>query len=372
MARITKQFDPDPQAIGVRLLRHLRSEHACPSLAFRAPPAMMSLGLETWIYAFELKGAPEALSGPAVLRVFPADARDRQATFEATVQNHLATVGLAVPRVPFACEDPAPIGHPFLLMERVPGQMQLVAALAGKKVLRRAPELIAEALVGMPRQLADAQHCLHAVDAAPLRARLEEVGLPSTMYTIDGWHADVRTRVASSGASDFEPLLEWLAYHRPPEPETPVICHGDFTPPNVMTAEGQITGLIDWSGTTLAGPAWDVANSGMPLALNPFDVPRFLAPIAGAVRRRAARAYLDAYRDASPSDAPLDRERLAWYEVLVAARSLARTVEDRRNDVHGRDGRRSNPWLAPRATRPLIRHLRELTGLAIPLGLAEE
>mgnify|MGYP001818124532 CR=1 FL=1 len=304
--------------------------------------------------------------------MFPADARDRQATFEATVQNHVASVGLAVPRVLLACEDPAPIGRPFLLMERVPGQMQLVAALAGKKVLRRIPELIVEALVRMPRQLADAQRCLHALDAAPLRARLEEAGLPSTMYTIDGRHDDVQTRIRNSGASDFEPLLEWLANHPPPEPGTPVICHGDFNPPNVLTAEGQITGLIDWSGATLAEPAWEVANSRMPLALNPFDVPRLFALIAGAVRRRAAQAYFDAYCEASPSDAPLDRERLAWYEVLVAMRMLFRTVEDRRNDAHGRDGRRANPWLARGATRPLIRYLRELTGLAIPIGLAEE
>jgi aminoglycoside phosphotransferase (APT) family kinase protein len=372
MAGITKEFDPDPQAIGARLLRHLQSEHACPSLAFRAPPAMMSLGLETWVYAFELEAAPEALSGPAVLRAFPADARDRQATFEATVQNHLASVGLPVPRVLLACEDPAPIGRPFLLMEHMPGQMQLIAALAGKKILRRAPELLAEALVRMPRQLADAQRCLHALDAAPLRARLEEVGLPSKMYTIDGRHGDVQTRIGSSGASDFEPLLEWLANHPPPEPGTPVICHGDFNPPNVLTSKGQITGIIDWSGATLAEPAWEVANSRMPLALNPFDVPRLFAPIVGAVRGRAAQAYFDAYCEASPSDVPLDRERLAWYEVLVAMRMLFRTVEDRRNDAHGRDGRRANPWLARGATRPLVRYLRKLTGLAIPIGLAEQ
>ena len=84
MARITQAFDPDPQAIGARLLRHLQSEQACPSLAFRTPPAMMSLGLETRVYAFELEGAPEALRGPAVLRVFPADARDRLEPLEPT------------------------------------------------------------------------------------------------------------------------------------------------------------------------------------------------------------------------------------------------------------------------------------------------
>ena len=64
-----------------------------------------------------------------------------------------------------------------------------------------------------------------------------------------------------------------------------------------------------------------------------------------------------------PAVHPLLHESLSDLMALASAR---------RNDAHGRDGRRANPWLARRATRPLIRHLRELTGLAIPIGLAEE
>ena len=49
-------------------LAHLRAELHAPHLAYAAPPAAISGGFDTRIFAFRLSGAAAPWSGPLILR----------------------------------------------------------------------------------------------------------------------------------------------------------------------------------------------------------------------------------------------------------------------------------------------------------------
>ena len=57
--------------------------------------------------------------------------------------------------------------------------------------------------------------------------------------------------------------MDWLLQNRPPEPERPALCHGDFHPFNVMLSpRGPI--VIDWNNAHIGNPLEDVALLSAP------------------------------------------------------------------------------------------------------------
>ena len=61
--------------------------------------------------------------------------------------------------------------------------------------------------------------------------------------------------------------LRWLVEHRPAEPARLSICHRDFHALNVLFADGEVTGIVDWGGLLVADPVFDVANTVMLLTI---------------------------------------------------------------------------------------------------------
>ena len=130
----------------------------------------------------------------------------------------------------------------------------------------------------------------------------------------------------------------------------------------VRAAGHQLTTSTE-SHTAIAEREWDIANTRLRLALNPVELPAGLKPIASAVRRWTTLIYTRAVA----AHAHVDRERLDYYEMLLTLQLLLRSMEDRRRGTGaGSDGRGANPFLAPGAARPLLRHCRRITGLALP------
>ncbi len=346
------------------LLAHLRDALDLPDLSYETGPDPIAMGVETWVFGLELRGAPQELDGPLVLRLFPAESDPLQARFEQVVQNMLSDMGQPVPRVGHLCGDLTVLGGTFLIMERMPGRMMLDSILDGSNVLLNAPRLIAESLTQVPQKLAEAQLRVQGLDPAPLERALESARIPSRMYTVGGRLDNVKRRVDDAGLEGLRPGLAWLREQRPPQPERPVICHCDFLPPNLLVENGELSGIVDWSRATLADPAWDFANTRLRMAMNPVDLPRLLAPIVPPLRRRMTRAYEDAYR----TGRDLDPVCVAYYEVLLSIWMLVTVGEHRvspRPDVS--DGRSPNLWLRKGAERPLLDLCREIAGLELSL-----
>ena len=88
----------------------------------------------------------------------------------------------------------------------------------------------------------------------------------------------------------FAAGLDWLVAHRPPERARPVICHGDLHPGNLLVEGDRLTGVLDYTVTTLAEPALDVGYTAMSLHIAPIDAPAPVQRIAARFARERAGA----------------------------------------------------------------------------------
>jgi aminoglycoside phosphotransferase (APT) family kinase protein len=159
-----------------------------------------------------------------------------------------------VPRVLAVCEDPAIIGAPFYVMERLEGEVitkELPSALDSVEDRRRIGEELVDALVEV-----------HGVDWSA--AGLEGFGKPTgylerQVRRFLGLWEHNRTREIPA----VEAVAAWLREHLPdPDPPTPAtVVHGDYRLGNAMFALGapaRLTAIFDWEMATIGDPLADV------------------------------------------------------------------------------------------------------------------
>jgi hypothetical protein len=111
--------------VAAPLLDHLREAFDDPNLTYAEPPEPVLGGYETIIYGFRLDSARPEIAGPLIVRIFRADGGIDRARGEATIQNTLADLGYAVPRVLAASTGPGVLAAGFTVMERLPGRTML-------------------------------------------------------------------------------------------------------------------------------------------------------------------------------------------------------------------------------------------------------
>ncbi|MEO5709568.1 MAG: aminoglycoside phosphotransferase family protein [Nocardioidaceae bacterium] len=144
-------------------------------------------------------------------------------------------------------------GDPSLLMSRLPGRVDLVAAR---------PESLAEALLA-----------IHAVRPQP--------GEWPRRY--ESWAFESKRVVPPWSGDDglYREAFARLAEPAPPYDET--FLHRDFHPANVLRHDGRVTGVVDWVETS-TGPA-------------DLDVAHCVTNLASLHGAEAARAFRCAYVD---------------------------------------------------------------------------
>jgi aminoglycoside phosphotransferase (APT) family kinase protein len=179
--------------------------------------------------------------------------------------------------------DANPFGRPFLVMERIGGDVPVGWHALPEPERSRLAE-----------QAVDVLAALHAVDPA----RVARDGANATDL------AFYRRRLAR-----YEPLppvlrgaLWWLERHAP-APAARVFVHGDFRMGNLLVDDGRIAGVLDWemagAGDALADLAWCFVAVWEP---------------AGVDEARLAQRY------AASTGRPLDEQRLRWQRVLAYVR----------------------------------------------------
>ncbi len=181
-----------------------------------------------------------------------------------------------VPKPLAYCDDPAVLGAPFYVMERVHGL-----------ILRREPppdlDLPPERVRLLCERLIDAHRRLHALDYRALG--LGDFGHPQgyVRRQIAGWarrYRDART----PNVPDFEGVIAWLEAHMPPERGAALI-HNDYrfdnvvfeisphprpaqapaTPSSPLVREGRGLGGGERSFRVVAVLDWELATVGDPL-----------------------------------------------------------------------------------------------------------
>jgi aminoglycoside phosphotransferase (APT) family kinase protein len=202
-----------------------------------------------------------------------------------------------VPRPILACEDPAIIGAPFYIMERVRGTeiRDEVPAIYDDPAGRRR----------MAEEMIDALVEVHAVDwqAAGLKA-------PSRGYlerTVDRWAKQWElTRARTRELPGLDRITEWLRQHMPPEgPST--VHHGDFKLDNVLFDLNQpsLLAILDWELATIGDPladlGWLLSTWGAPGPDEPMQGSESaaLAPVSSREGFPSTREMAELYSERS-------------------------------------------------------------------------
>jgi aminoglycoside phosphotransferase (APT) family kinase protein len=217
---------------------------------------------------------------------------------EHTVLRALAGVYPKAPRPILRCDDPAVIGAPFYLMERVSGII----------LRNRVPEgleLTPERMRAVCHGLVDAMVELHGIDyrAAGLDGLAHPRGYVERQVT--GW-AERYHSARTDEVEGMERAAEWMAANRPPERGAALI-HNDFRYDNVVLdpdAPERVTAVLDWEMATVGDPWMDVGTTlgywteaGDPPALQQFGI----TSLPGNLDRQA---WVERYAERSGRESP--------------------------------------------------------------------
>jgi aminoglycoside phosphotransferase (APT) family kinase protein len=195
-------------------------------------------------------------SGP-ILR--GAHAIDR----EFRVMTALASTDVPVPRLILYHDDPAILGTPFYLMERLFGRVFEDCSLPSLSLHNRR-----QVYLSMAETLAR----LHAVK--PSDVGLEDFGRPGNYFErqVVRW---TRQYHESSGDTieALDILAEWLPKHLPKDDGQIAIAHGDFRLGNLLfhPTEPRVIGILDWELSTLGHPLADLGFCCMPWNTSPSE-----------------------------------------------------------------------------------------------------
>ena len=328
-----------------RLLDCLRARLGA-AVAYVEPPTPLSGGFDTVIHTLRVSGAGGDWSGPLVLRTMSRGTSGGRVRREAAAHAALDRAGFPVPRVLLAEPDPAPLGAPFLIMQRLPGETMWSAAAKARSVAT---------YFAMPGRLAEIQARLHGVSGELLRDSARTFDVDLATMGVEARVEDVSRRIDRAGLGGLSEGARWLARNRPAPVQAEVICHGDFHPHNVMVERGQLSGVIDWADVTLAEPTYDIAGLRVIALYADQGVPRWARPATDLARRLMVDRYMSVYRAA----APLDTRNLAYYEAIRLLSALAFTGEAR--------PQAGNPWNAPHTKARLVRQFERLSGVRVQI-----
>ncbi len=243
-----------------RLERYLGEQLAAESVANLRVRQFPS-GFSNLTYLIESKGGPSGSAARQwVLRRPPfgskvASAHDMSREYR--ILTGLAGSFGKVPKPILFCDDPAVLGAPFYLMERVEGTI-----LRGTMPAEERPDLsqMGHIARGFVATLAE----LHAVDYRG--CGLGDLGKPEgyARRQVKGWSK----RYAAAGSEELpamERAARWLGENLPPEPGAAgaALIHNDFKYDNlVLTPEPMPTvrAVLDWEMATLGDPLMDLGT----------------------------------------------------------------------------------------------------------------
>jgi aminoglycoside phosphotransferase (APT) family kinase protein len=154
------------------------------------------------------------------------------------------------------CEDPALIGAPFYVMEKLDG---VILRRDPPKDLKYSPEQARQLCLN----LLDTLVRLHTLDYEAIG--LGDLGKPDGYVArqVGGW-CDRFQKAWTDDVPKCESLMAWLKDHTPPDSLKPGIIHNDYRFDNVVLdpADNQtIIGVLDWEMCTIGDPLMDLGSS---------------------------------------------------------------------------------------------------------------
>ncbi len=185
---------------------------------------------------------------------------------EYRILTHLIRVYPKVPKPLLYCDDPAILGAPFYVMERVQG---VILRPHWPAEQAPSPELMARIADSFVKTFVE----LHAVDYRA--AGLEDLGRPQgyVRRQIEGW-AERYQKAKTDDIPEMEQVARWLAEHIREESGASLI-HNDFKYDNLILHPedwSRVLAVLDWEMATLGDPLMDLGTS-LGYWLDPDDPP---------------------------------------------------------------------------------------------------
>ncbi|MBI1746428.1 MAG: phosphotransferase family protein [Acidobacteria bacterium] len=174
---------------------------------------------------------------------------------EFRILSHLMTVYPKAPRPLYFCEDPAVLGAPFYIMERVTGVILRRTAPDG---LVLAPEMMRRLSEGAIDNLAE----IHAIDYGA--AGLADLGRPDGYVSrqVHGWSQRYHNAKTDT-IPEMEVVMAWLVEHMPKESGSSLI-HNDYKYDNLVLDVNDLTtirAVLDWEMATVGDPLMDLGST---------------------------------------------------------------------------------------------------------------
>jgi len=205
---------------------------------------------------------------------------------EFRVMTALRGSAVPVPDCLFYEADPAVIGTPFYVMDRLQGRVFSGYDTPGVAPADRR---------AMYRDMAETMARLHALDWQALG--LEGFGRPGSYIArqIARWTRQYELS-KTAPVPEIEHLIGWLPRNIP-EGDITTLCHGDFRLGNLMfhPTEPRVIAVLDWELSTLGDPLADVAFNAMAWRSRPEEYGGLLGLDLDALGIPSEEDYIASY-----------------------------------------------------------------------------
>lgn len=201
--------------------------------------------------------------------------------------------GVPVARPILFHDDPALLGTPFYLMERVEGRVFSDCALAA---------VPREDRYALWMGVADAMARMHRV--RPDAVGLGDYGRPGDYFArqIARWGRQWRLSPSFGSIPELDALERWLSENPPPDDGRLGLAHGDFRLGNMLfhPTEPRVAAILDWELSTLGHPLADLGFCVMPWHTVPEEYGGVLGLDLAALGLPDEADFIARYRAANP------------------------------------------------------------------------
>ena len=211
-------------------------------------PVFLTAGWESDIYSFDLDYVADGVArrDGLVLRLYSGARAAGKASHEFGVTRGLHAAGYPVPRPRLWHAGGEPAAAPFLVMERIDGDV-MWPLMKAASASRRAE------LIGQFCELAAR---LHQMDTHAL----EPQGSTNPYRHIDSLLLGARDMLNRHPQLGLQPALDWLLARRDSVPCLKAsVLHWDFHPSNVIVRADGSAVVIDWTGGRISDARFDLA-----------------------------------------------------------------------------------------------------------------
>jgi aminoglycoside phosphotransferase (APT) family kinase protein len=278
---------------------------------------VLASGWETTVFEFALNGAATGMElprgRPLVLRFYHGPDAAPKGSRESSVMQLLRAAEFPVP-IPYAFQpDPAALGAPFLIMERLEGGPLLR--------LQSFPNALKTFTLAFP-PFVRLHTTLHRLNpdrigitalAPAFRPNRNEASQPLLQRML----ATIAARVEQGPLPWLGPALQWARSALGTFGEGVIsVLHMDYHPLNALVKGARITGIIDWVSAETGDRHLDVATTAAILSCHTMENPSWLRDnLAGnSLRRLYNGLYVALYH----AMMPLDFARLRYCQGLAA------------------------------------------------------